>query len=666
MSKEQKSLRRSGLAQRIAAGAVAAGMTVAAASPLPEARETMATQAAKPLFEARTYQLPIWMDHSTPLLLFEMGRQLGKSQTLADWAVNQIAADFAAGRETSLVTVLSNSKANGQEFAIKSAESARRWGTAQAEIEEDFPDGKEWQRMKFDEMRFEIRIRMGNKVGRILVLAANPRTARGFSGHLILDEFAFHQDAAAIWEAAEPIISSRPEYLCRIASTHNTKRSLFYQMCRGGDYPVYSVRRSEAWAMGQGQQAAWADFVDRWRSLDRSSCEQWLRTLPKDQIHWIMGGGEEETNPCPREVDRLCIKSLKKKGRMITPQEAEKEATNQRAYRQNYENEPSDDGGALLGMALITAAERNFTWEIAEDEWDLHTFVRIASLPRNAELYVGQDVGRTNDLSAVVIGHKDGQIRRMIGLLTMRGKDLAHQRRQMQALIKAAEGRIKKIAIDFTGIGTGLCDELGDIYRGLIIPVHFGATVEMDAQLAASEGRKAKTMRITERMGLDLLRAFDDGHMEIKQDTQMRADLNRPGRVVSGNGMVSISAERTKDDHSDRFWALALMEHAILDKGAGGTWTAESLAEVETGGRGLYPDAGTPLRWSFSATPLEHTTRPHPPVSAVVTPLTPLQGPPSALNFLKWPSAACLAFRKCIGQTARAIRPIFHPPACTV
>ena len=43
------------------------------------------------------------------------------------------------------------------------------------------------------------------------------------SGDLILDEFAFHEDANAIWNAAEPILSSNADYLCRIASTPNGK-----------------------------------------------------------------------------------------------------------------------------------------------------------------------------------------------------------------------------------------------------------------------------------------------------------------------------------------------------------------------------------------------------------------------------------------------------------
>jgi len=43
-----------------------------------------------------------------------------------------------------------------------------------------------------------------------------PADGAGFSGDLILDEFAFHEDSKAIWEAAEPILASNPDFLCRM------------------------------------------------------------------------------------------------------------------------------------------------------------------------------------------------------------------------------------------------------------------------------------------------------------------------------------------------------------------------------------------------------------------------------------------------------------------
>ena len=106
--------------------------------------------------------------------------------------------------------------------------------------------------LKYELMRFEVRITVGGQTGRIKVLAANPRTARGFSGDLILDEFAFHENSAAIWEAAEPIISSNPDFLCRISSTGNGRQNMFpTSSLADGLIPYYKVSRSEAWKMGE-------------------------------------------------------------------------------------------------------------------------------------------------------------------------------------------------------------------------------------------------------------------------------------------------------------------------------------------------------------------------------------------------------------------------------
>jgi phage FluMu gp28-like protein len=69
---------------------------------------------------------------------------------------------------------------------------------------------------------------------RIIGLPANPDTARGFSGNLILDEYAFHQNARKIWKAVFPIVS-RGGYKLRIVSTHNGKDSHFYEICTADD-----------------------------------------------------------------------------------------------------------------------------------------------------------------------------------------------------------------------------------------------------------------------------------------------------------------------------------------------------------------------------------------------------------------------------------------------
>jgi hypothetical protein len=55
---------------------------------------------------------------------------------------------------------------------------------------------------RFENLNCETRVRINGRLGRILVLPANLRTAHGFSGDAVFDEFAFQQDGAAIWDAA--------------------------------------------------------------------------------------------------------------------------------------------------------------------------------------------------------------------------------------------------------------------------------------------------------------------------------------------------------------------------------------------------------------------------------------------------------------------------------
>ncbi|HWY76275.1 MAG TPA: terminase family protein, partial [Verrucomicrobiae bacterium] len=184
----------------------------------------MSAEELQAKFEAefRPYQRPIFQDERSGILILHWARQVGKSHVLAAWAVRRLLRH--PGR---LVVVLSNSRENGAEFVQKCADFTVKMGQL-PEMEDLSPD------LSYRNMRFEVRITVQGKVGRIKVVAANPRTARGFSGDLILDEFAFHEDSTAIWEAAEPILSANPGFLCRIASTANGKHNMFYRMANGG------------------------------------------------------------------------------------------------------------------------------------------------------------------------------------------------------------------------------------------------------------------------------------------------------------------------------------------------------------------------------------------------------------------------------------------------
>lgn len=449
----------------------------------------------------RKYQEKAFWDHETKTLILHWSRQIGKSYTLASWAVDRLLKN--PGR---LVTVLSNSRANGLEFVLKCQEVCRKLGQAiELEHNTDALDARTdiSEDMKYDMMRGEVRIEVEGQIGRILVLAANPRTARGFSGDLILDEFAFHQDSAAIWEAAEPIMSSNPDYLCRIASTGNGRRNMFYQLISEGRIPYYRVRRSDAWKAGE------------------------------IKIYSAVTGKE------------------------ITPDQARAEASDKRAYDQNYECVFNDEASALLTQELINAAQREGV--LVEDQsWSAETIQRLRD-KTIGELYLGQDVGRRRDLSVQCVLEKIGHGYRVVAMLRMENTRLPAQQAELKRIAELP--KFRGGCIDMTGIGLGLVeysqDEPTGTWGKTILGVDF-STTEATTKLLQADGRKAPTARVTEIMATELLQVFEDRRIEIPQDPQLRDSLRKPERIVSPGGRVSIAATRDEAGHADEFWAVAL------------------------------------------------------------------------------------------------------------
>lgn len=452
----------------------------------------------------RKYQEPVFWDHTTKTQLIHWSRQIGKSYTLAAWAVERLLR--FPGR---LVTVLSNSRDNGGEFVIKVEEICRQMGAVIESIESNQDElntrSDLSEDLKFEAMRFEVRITVKGRTGRIKVLAANPRTARGFSGDLILDEFAFHENSAAIWEAAEPIISSNPDFLCRISSTGNGKRNMFYQLISRGDIPYLRMRRSDAWAMGE------------------------------IKIHSIVSGKE------------------------ITPDEARRQAADKRAYDQNYECAFNDENAALLTQELISAAERANV-PIDEQAWSVASVQRMYRA--EGELFAGQDFARVGDLSVQAVFEKVGRIKRIIGLLIMQDMRISAQFAEFSKV--GALPKFRRACFDMTGNGLGLFELAEEAFgTARIEGVNFSSTEPVTDRIR-SEGRKAPTARVTEIMATNLCAEFEDRTIEIMPDGALRDDLRKPEKITSPGGRVSIAAARDVKDHADRFWAIALAIRAAL------------------------------------------------------------------------------------------------------
>ena len=442
------------------------------------------------------------------LLVLHWSRQIGKSYVLAAWAVFRCLTK--PGR---LVTVLSNSKMNGAEFIQKCTQICRLLQIA-CEDEDLSPDEF------IENMRVECRIKVEGKWGRIIVLAANPRTARGFSGDLILDEFAFHDDSAAIWDAAEPILSSNEDFQARVSSTGNGRYNMFYQLAGVNDFAArlmgFNVSVSGAPVSRVSRTDAHADGVKVYDRITREA---------------------------------------------ITPEQARERSLDKASYDQNYELSFNDEAMSLLTYDLIQRAEylrgadSKLECFIDSEAWSPRTLEFLRSLP--GPLGLGMDVGRNRNLSSVAIGEKHGQMIFTRALLRMSNKRLPYQVEQLKPVL--AMSNFGRGEIDYTGIGVGLTEFAQDEVGGYRIN---GVNFATKEHRILNGVQTEDTALVTELMALAGLNAFEGGRIRIPMEQALRESLRKPMRIQSGN-RIMIAAENDDTGHADEFWSIMLMIRAL-------------------------------------------------------------------------------------------------------
>ncbi|MBE3574552.1 MAG: hypothetical protein IMW99_03720 [Firmicutes bacterium] len=157
-----------------------------------------------------------WIEDKSPLKIVLKARQIGFSFALAFEGVME------AIEAPCNVLMLSASLRQSRELMEKVYQHLRALNILAGDVIERPRENAE-----------EVAVSIGGgHHSRIICLPASPDTVRGFSGHIFLDEFAFHRDDRAIWRAIYPTVTRG--YKLRIASTPNGKQNLYYELWRHG------------------------------------------------------------------------------------------------------------------------------------------------------------------------------------------------------------------------------------------------------------------------------------------------------------------------------------------------------------------------------------------------------------------------------------------------
>jgi len=366
---------------------------------------------------------------------------------------------------------------------------------------------------------------------RIIGLPANADAARGYSGNIVLDEFAFHGDAHKIYAACFPIITRG--YSIEVISTPNGTAGKFYEIAKAAGLVAPRLVGVNGPAMQAGTQAGvpvlpqlWSgprvDIYDAVREglpanipLLRAGCD--------DEETWLQEYGcqflSDAQNYIPVELISTCVH-----------EEATTEWNEVPGARYQVPGKPQ--------APYLTPDTRHLT-------------------PSTRDLYLGVDIGRKRDLTIAWLFERVGGVLWSRTLVTMKGVSFDEQERAICRLIERStatpgcdlhrqECLCHRVCIDQSGIGMMLAEHLVQKYGAIVEPITF-------------------TAQLKERLAPMVKQAFEERTVRIPDNREVRADINSVKRFVTMAGNVRFDAEHTDRGHADRFWALAMVVNAASE-----------------------------------------------------------------------------------------------------
>ncbi len=359
-------------------------------------------------------------------------------------------------------------------------------------------------------------IRFGNG-SRIIVLAANPDTARGYTGDVVLDEFAFHKDSQAIFTAVYRQVSLG--YAMRILSTPNGQQGKFYELAKqlGLDSGVRPVnqpvrqeksevrsQKSEETPIANRQSAIGNPWSGHWCDIFMA-VEDGLPLNPEE----VRAGCDDDT-----WLQEYCCQFVSQASEWISPE--------------------------LLQSCVSSDA----TTQI-----DSLTHRGIDSMTQSANesiYYAGWDIARNRDLSVIWINELVGDVTWTRGVIEMKNTPTPDQIREARALMP----QLNRLVIDKGGMGLVIFEALEREFPGQVEGVQF-------------------TQPKKEAMAVMAKRRLEEQKVRLPDSNAVRQSFRSVKKSVNALGLTRFDAEHdARFGHADHWWAFCLAEAAAAQPAA--------------------------------------------------------------------------------------------------
>ena len=493
-----------------------------------------------------------WIEDNSPLKLAVKARQIGYS-----FAATLRAVVRCLERRTTWI-FLSKGERQSRLLMEKVQEHIRSCGLVAQACESTFFEGTLIKQL-------ETRFPNGSV---IYGLPANPDTARGYSGNVTLDEFAFHADADKIYAALYPTITRG--YGLEVISTPNGTQGKFHELAKaaglvdkvtgyreqvtGKNLGLHDLRPVTCHLSPVPWSSHWCDIYDAVRQglkidlkLLRAGCEDESAWQQEFCCQFV----STAENFFPPDLLAACLSAEASTDTPLLLLASAPGAFSGLGTRDSglaKEEGPSPEPRVpspefFLGIDIGRHHDRTVFWL---DE------VQPAKLEdRNSKIAHGVTnfEFRFSSFDSSIANHKSQitnlSVARLVRTLAKMpfAEQLAFARELLSLLREDGRPLVRRACIDATGMGAPLAEALTREFGHRVEPVVFTAAVKEDL-----------AFRTKRRM---------EARLTLLPDTrEIRRAFSAVKKIVTPSGNLRFDAERTEAGHADEFWAKALADLA--------------------------------------------------------------------------------------------------------